>query len=128
MLANGLECSLKFFAERKQRRYRRLALGQGLLDPFEFSQRLIPALLQRSSHQTIVRVHTQELSLGQHSFIAQAFQVLLMRMGDLLGSVLLGSDGTAVDIELNRREHLKKRSHNVWINRIPWNMLTHRHP
>ena len=54
-------------------------------------------------------------------------QMLLLGMRDLLGGLLLGRNGTTVDIQLNRREDLEESLHNMRINRIAWNMLANRH-
>lgn len=70
----------------------------GLFCLFKVSQGPFPPLLKRSRYQTIVWINTIELALCQHGFIAQTFQVLLMCVGNLLGSGLLGGNWRRRDI------------------------------
>src|SRR5512135_1007649 len=80
MLTDGFESRLKPFAQWELRRLWGVALGLDLFSLFEGPECLVPSLLQGCRDETIVRVNTQELALGQLRLIAQPLQMLRVGM------------------------------------------------
>jgi len=126
-LTNGLERRLKLLTQSDAWTRGLIVVDERVLSPLEFGKCVVPAFLQFCSNETIVRVNAQKWSLGKRHFIAETLQVLVIGMGNLMGGLLLGSDGAAVDIQLDRRQCLEKCLHNGGIDAISWNMLTDRH-
>src|SRR5713101_5294224 len=128
VLTNGLERRLQFLAEWDQWARGLLGVDDGFFSSLERGKGIVPARLKGCGHETIVRVNTQELPLCKGRFILETLQVLMVGMRNLIGGLLLGCDGAAVDIQLDRGKCLKERFHDGRINSITGNMLTDRHP
>jgi hypothetical protein len=127
MLADSFERRLELLTECKQRRLRSVLLGFGFLGPFEFTKDSVPAFFKLGSNEAIVRINTQELTLGKPRFITETLQVLMVGMSHLIAGFLLCGNCTAVDIEFDGRERLEKSLYHIRINAITGNMLADGH-
>jgi hypothetical protein len=127
MLADGSKRRLEFLAESKQWRLRSFLLCFGLLGPLEFGKDSIPALFQLCSNQTIIRINTQELTLGKTRLIMETLQMLMVRMSHLVAGFLFYGYCTFIGIEFDGRECLKKSLYYVRIDAIAGNMLADGH-
>jgi hypothetical protein len=63
--------------------------------------------------------------LGQGCFIAQALQVLLLGMRNLVIGCVLGCDCSSIAISFHRRECQEKGLYHLQINCIGGNVLAH---
>jgi hypothetical protein len=74
------------------------------------------------------RIDVAALAFTIGRLIAQPFQMLRLGFGNALGLLLPLGQRLFIDIELDRREGLKKRIDHTRVDRIGRNILTHRGP